>query len=76
MSTRRLFHGMRQWCHAQPVDHGWRFCWIIHGDHGEIIAAMAFCPVLRALMRVKRSDMPRTDAEDVLHCGTVARICP
>ena len=49
------------------MDDARRFCRIIHRDHGEIIAAVAFCPVLRALVGVKRSDVPRTDAEDVGH---------
>ena len=42
-------------------------CWIIKRNHRVIVAAVAFSPVLRALMRVKRSDVPRTDAEDVGH---------
>ena len=53
-----------------------RLAGIIERDHRVVIAAVAFSPVLRALVGVKRSDVPRTDAEDVLHCGTVARIMP
>ncbi len=62
--------------HAQPIDLAGCFGWIIERDHGEVIATMALGPVLRAGMRVERPDVPRADAEDVLHCGTVARIMP
>ena len=40
---------------------------IIERDHRVIVAAVAFSPMLRALVGVKRSDVPRTDAEDVGH---------
>ena len=44
-----------------------RFGRIIERDHREVIAAMALCPVLRALVGVKRPDVPRADSEDVCH---------
>ena len=58
------------------MDNARRLCWIVKRHHREVIAAVALCPMLRALVRVKRPDVPRADAEDVLHCGTVARIMP
>jgi hypothetical protein len=67
---------MLQRRHPHPVDDARRLCWIVKRHHREVITAVALCPVLRALVRVKRPDVPRADAEDVLHCGTVARIMP
>jgi len=60
--------------HAQPMDPDRRFGRIIERDHREVIAAVALGPVLRALVGGERPDVPRANAEDVLHCGTVARI--
>ena len=51
-----------------------RFSRVIERDHREVVAAVALGPVLRALVGGERPDVPRADAEDVLHCGTVARI--
>ena len=60
--------------HAQPVDPDRRFGGIIERDHCEVVAPVALGPVLRALVGGERPDVPRADSEDVLHCGTVARI--
>ena len=42
-------------------------CWIIHRDHGVIIAAVRFSEVAGRLMSWEWPDMPRADAEDVGH---------
>ena len=62
--------------HAQPIDLAGRFGRIIHWDHRVIVAAVRFSKVAGGLMGRERPDVPRADAEDVLHCGTVARIMP
>lgn len=58
---------MLERCHAEAVDHARRLCWIIHRDHGEVVAAVRFGEVLRGDVRREWSDMPWTDAEDVGH---------
>lgn len=62
--------------HAHSVNPDRRFGRIIEWDHREVIATMALGPVLRALVSREWPDVPRADLEDVLHCGTVARIMP
>jgi len=56
------------------MDDTWRFIRVIERDHRVVVAAVALGPVLRALVSGERPDVPRADSEDVLHCGTVARI--
>jgi hypothetical protein len=60
---------MRQWGHAQPVDLAGRLSWIIHRDHGVVIAAVRFSEVASGGMGRKRSDVPRADAKDVCHAA-------
>jgi len=42
---------------------------IIHRDHGVIVAAVRFSEVASGLMGGEWPDVPRADAEDVLHGG-------
>jgi len=65
---------MRQRCHAHPVEHCGRFRWIIERHHCVIVAAVAFGPILRALVRIKRPDVPRADTEDVGHARDASAI--
>ena len=60
---------MLERCHAEAMDHARRLCWIIQRDHGVVITAVRLGEVLRGYVRGEWSDMPRTNAEDVLHGG-------
>jgi len=43
------------------------FSWIIHRDHGVIVAAVLLGEGGGGDVRVERSDVPRTNSEDVGH---------
>jgi hypothetical protein len=58
---------MPQRRHAHPVDPARRFGRIIKRYQGVVIAAVAFSEMLRADVGRERPDVPRADAEDVLH---------
>lgn len=66
---------MGQWSHAHPVDQARGLRRVIQRDHREVIAPMAFSPVLRPLVRVKGPDVPRADAEDVGHAADRSAVC-
>ena len=44
---------------------------IVHGEHGVIIAAVGFSEMAGGLVGGKGPDVPRADAEDVLHGWTI-----
>jgi len=58
---------MHQWRHPLPVDDARRLCWIIKRNQGVVIAAMLLGEGCRRDVGVERSDVPRTDSEDVGH---------
>lgn len=49
------------------MDHARRLGRIIHWDHRVIVAAMLLGEGGRRDVRFERSDVPGTDAEDVIH---------
>ncbi len=60
---------MPQRRHALAVDATRCLSRIVQRDEGVIITAVALGKVLRAAVGGERPDVPRADAEDVLHGG-------
>lgn len=49
------------------MDHARRFCWIIHRDHRVVITAVLLGKGGGSDVSGEWSDVPGTDAEEILH---------